>query len=124
LRQTLDVRSREAPRVVGVDCCPPVVAPDVTPDQAGALASLFKALADPHRVQIISLLANAEEPVCVCDFMPQLGLAQATVSFHLKKLLTAGLITREERGTWAHYSLDRGALDRLAGVFEPEGRTA
>jgi ArsR family transcriptional regulator, arsenate/arsenite/antimonite-responsive transcriptional repressor len=107
-----------------VDCCPPVVAPDVTPDQAGALASLFKALADPHRVQIISLLANAEEPVCVCDFMPQLGLAQATVSFHLKKLLTAGLITREERGTWAYYSLDRRALDRVAGVFEREGRTA
>jgi ArsR family transcriptional regulator len=107
-----------------VECCLPVVSPDVTRDQAMALSSLFKALADPHRVQIISLLANADGPVCVCDFMPLLGLAQPTVSFHLKKLLSVGLIRREERGTWSYYSLDRNALDRLAGVFEPEGRTA
>jgi ArsR family transcriptional regulator len=122
--RTVDLAVREAAAAADVDCCAPVVSPDMTPKQAGALASLFKALADPHRVRIISLLANADGPVCVCEFMPQLGLSQATVSFHLKKLLTAGLITREERGTWAYYSLDRGALDRLAGVFEPEGRTA
>jgi ArsR family transcriptional regulator, arsenate/arsenite/antimonite-responsive transcriptional repressor len=122
--RTVGLPVQEAAAVADVNCCAPVVSPDMTPNQAGALASLFKALADPHRVRIISLLANADGPVCVCEFMPQLGLAQATVSFHLKKLLTAGLITREERGTWAYYSLDRAALDRLAGVFEPEGRTA
>jgi ArsR family transcriptional regulator, arsenate/arsenite/antimonite-responsive transcriptional repressor len=50
--------------------------------------------------------------------MPHLGLSQATVSFHLKKLLAAGLLDREERGTWAFYSLQRDALDRLSTVFE------
>jgi ArsR family transcriptional regulator, arsenate/arsenite/antimonite-responsive transcriptional repressor len=95
-----------------------VAAPDITTDQAETLASIFKALADPHRVRIVNLLANAAEPVCVCDFMPQLGLSQGTVSFHLKKLLAVGLLDREERGTWAYYSLKRDGLDRLATVFD------
>src|SRR5437867_1198679 len=101
-----------------VACCTPVAAPDITRDQAATLAAVFKALADPHRVRIINLLANAAEPVCVCDFMPQLGLAQGTVSFHLKKLLDVGLLQREQRGTWAYYSLNREALDRFSTVFE------
>jgi ArsR family transcriptional regulator, arsenate/arsenite/antimonite-responsive transcriptional repressor len=101
-----------------VACCTPVVAPDITTDQAGTLASIFKALADPHRLRIVNLLANADEPVCVCEFMPQLGLSQGTVSFHLKKLLDVGLLEREQRGTWAYYSLRRDALDRLSTVFE------
>ena len=100
-----------------VACCTPVAAPDITGDQAQALAAVFKALADPNRVRIVNLLANASEPVCVCEFMPQLGLAQATVSFHLKKLLAVGLLEREQRGTWAYYSLRRDALERLADVF-------
>ena len=101
-----------------VACCTPVVAPDITPDQASTLASVFKALADPNRVRIVNLLANAPEPVCVCEFMPQLELSQGTVSFHLKKLLDVGLLDREQRGTWAYYSLKRDALERLAVVFE------
>ena len=101
-----------------VACCTPVAAPDITRGQAGTLAAVFKALADPHRVRIVNLLANAAEPVCVCDFMPQLGLAQGTVSFHLKKLLDVGLLERQQRGTWAYYSLKRDALDRLSTVFE------
>jgi len=101
-----------------VACCTPVAAPDITRGQAGTLAAIFKALADPHRVRIVNLLANAAEPVCVCDFVPQLGLAQGTVSFHLKKLLDVGLLEREQRGTWAYYSLERDALDRLATVFD------
>jgi ArsR family transcriptional regulator len=101
-----------------VACCKPVAAPDISPEQASTLASVFKALADPHRVRIVNLLANAAEPVCVCDFMPQLGLAQGTVSFHLKKLLDVGLLEREQRATWAYYSLKRNALERLATVFE------
>jgi ArsR family transcriptional regulator, arsenate/arsenite/antimonite-responsive transcriptional repressor len=103
------------------ECCRPVTASDITNGDAATLASLFKALGDPHRVRIVNLLANSEEPVCVCDFMPVLGLSQGTVSFHLKKLLGAGLVTREQRGTWAYYSLDRSALGRLAGVFASEG---
>ena len=98
-------------------CCAPVAAADISGEQAQALAAVFKALADPHRVRIVNLLANATEPVCVCEFVPQLGLAQGTVSFHLKKLLSAGLLQREQRGTWAYYSLRRDALDRMAAVF-------
>ena len=79
---------------------------------------MFKALADPHRVRIVNLLANSTEPVCVCDFMPPLGLAQGTVSFHLKKLLDVGLLEREQRGTWAYYSLRPDALARLSILFE------
>ena len=101
-----------------VACCTSVAAPHITPEQGATLAAVFKALADPHRVRIVNLLANAAEPVCVCDFMPKLGLAQGTVSFHLKKLLDVGLLEREQRGTWAYYSLNRGALDRLTTVFE------
>ena len=101
-----------------VVCCAPVATPDITTQQADALATIFKALADPHRVRIVNLLANADEPVCVCDFMPELGLSQGTVSFHLKKLLDAGLLEREQRGTWAYYSLNRDGLDRLAYVFD------
>lgn len=104
--------------LAAVACCSPVIDPDITQDQAETLASIFKALADPHRVRIVNLLANAAEPVCVCDFMPQLGLSQGTVSFHLKKLLDVGLLDRKERGTWAYYSLKREGLGRLAAVFE------
>ena len=99
-----------------VECCSPVAGPNITSEQAATLATVFKALADPSRVQIVNLLANAADPVCVCDFMPRLGLSQGTVSFHLKKLLDVGLLEREQRGTWAYYSLNREGLDRLADV--------
>ena len=100
-----------------VECCTPVAEPNITGDQSATLAKVFKALADPNRVLIVNLLANTPEAVCVCDFMPQLELSQGTVSFHLKKLLDVGLLEREQRGTWAYYSLNREALERLADVF-------
>jgi ArsR family transcriptional regulator, arsenate/arsenite/antimonite-responsive transcriptional repressor len=101
-------------------CCAPVASPGITTEQAQALATTFKALADPHRVQIVSMLASSDGPLCVCDFTPELGLAQPTVSFHLKKLTQAGLLEREQRGTWAYYSLDPGVLPRLSAVFSTE----
>jgi ArsR family transcriptional regulator, arsenate/arsenite/antimonite-responsive transcriptional repressor len=101
-----------------VACCAPVADPAITHEQAGSLASVFKALADPSRVRIVNMLATADAPVCVCEFTPELGLSQPTVSFHLKKLLDAGLLQREQRGTWAYYSLEPDALLRLSTVFE------
>ena len=101
-----------------VACCTPVADPGITDEQASTLAAVFKALADSSRVRIVNLLANAPEPVCVCDFMPALGLSQGTVSFHLKKLLAVGLLEREQRGTWAYYSLNRGGLEGLSNVFD------
>ena len=103
--------------VAPVERCLPVTAPGITDDQAATLATIFKVLGDPNRVRIVNLLANASEPVCVCEFMPQLGLSQGTVSFHLKKLLDVGLLEREQRATWAYYSLDRDGFERLADVF-------
>lgn len=89
---------------------------------AETTALVFKALADPHRVRIINLLATAGEPVCVCNMTPLLELSQPTVSFHLKKLVRSGLIDREQRGTWGYYSLNRKALKQLSGVFSTEVR--
>lgn len=119
--RTLVAEPTASPEASVVACCTPVTAPGISAEQAETLATLFKALADPHRVRIVNLLANAEEPVCVCEFMPQLGLSQPTVSFHLSKLRRVGLLEREQRGTWAYYSLNRAALGRLAEVFDIEG---
>jgi ArsR family transcriptional regulator len=90
-------------------------------EDAETTSRVFKALADPHRVRIVNLLANAPGPACVCDLTPELGLSQPTVSFHLKKLVQAGLLQREQRGVWAYYSVNQEALGRLAIVFDMEG---
>jgi ArsR family transcriptional regulator len=93
-------------------------------EDARTSAAVFKALSDPHRVRIVNLLASAADALCVCDLTPLLGLSQPTVSFHLKKLVQAGLLDREQRGVWAHYSLNRRALERLEIVFRlKEGAT-
>ena len=102
-------------------CCTPLGAPSLSADQARATAQLFKALADPHRVKFVNVLATSPDPVCVCEFTGPLGLTQPTVSHHLKKLVAAGLLEREQRGTWAYYSLDRDALRRLAAVADLQG---
>lgn len=99
-------------------CCAPLSAPTITEDEAHATAEVFKALSDPHRVRIINLLATAAEPVCVCDINAAIDLSQPTISFHLKKLAAAGLLTREKRGTWAYYSIDRAAMKRLGSVVQ------
>jgi ArsR family transcriptional regulator, arsenate/arsenite/antimonite-responsive transcriptional repressor len=104
-------------------CCAPLGAASLSDGQAEATARLFKALADPHRVKIVNLLATSPDPVCVCDLTGPLGRSQPTVSHHLKKLVQAGLLAREQRGTWAYYSLDRDALGRLAAATDLHGGT-
>ena len=99
-------------------CCAPLAGPTITEDEAQATAELFKALSDPHRVKIVNLLAAASEPVCVCDINAQVELSQPTISFHLKKLAAAGLLKREQRGTWAYYSLDDTAMEKLSSVVQ------
>ena len=96
-----------------IDCCSPLVRPTLTPAQAAELEQLFKALADRHRVQIVNLLGSSDDAVCVCKLMPVLGLAQPTVSYHLKLLVDAGLLERERRGRFSYYRLAVGVLDRL-----------
>ncbi|MGH3442283.1 MAG: ArsR/SmtB family transcription factor [Nitriliruptorales bacterium] len=99
-----------------VACCRPLAAPTLSDEEADATAALFKALADPARVRIVNLLATSDDSVCVCDFIEPLGLAQPTVSHHLRKLARAGLVEREQRGKRAYFSLRPDALARLAEV--------
>jgi ArsR family transcriptional regulator len=101
-----------------ISCCAPLANPVLSDEQAEATAALFRSLADPARVRIVNLLASSEEAVCVCELTPALGLSQPTVSHHLKKLTSAGLLEREERGKWAYYSLSGEALSRLASLVE------
>ena len=111
-----------APDQAPVACCSPLAAPALTNDEAEATATLFKALGDPHRVRIVNLLANSDEPVCLCELTPHLGLSQPTMSFHLKKLVSSGLVDREQRGTWAYFSINPDAMKTLTGVVEMKGR--
>ena len=104
-----------------VACCAPLAAEMLDEEQAEATAELFKALADPARVRIVNALAQSDEPVCACEFEPALGLAQSTVSHHLKKLTDAGLLEREQRGKWAFFSLRPEAVERLAVVADLNG---
>jgi len=99
-----------------VDCCSPLVQPTLTRAEAVELERLFKAIADRHRVRILNLLASSDEAVCVCAIVPALGLAQPTVSYHLKLLVDAGLLERERRGRFSFYSTAPGALSRLGGL--------
>ena len=105
-----------APDQMPVACCSPLTAPRIDDTSVQATATLFKALGDPHRVRIVNLLANQDGAVCVCDITAHLGLSQSTVSFHLKKLVNAGLLTRDQRGTWAYYSIDPKAMATLREV--------
>jgi len=99
-------------------CCATLAAPAISDDEADATAELFRALADPARVKIVNQLANASGPVCACEIVPALGLAQPTVSHHLKKLTDAGLLEREQRGKWAYFSLNPDAVRTLASVVD------
>jgi len=99
-------------------CCAPLDSSGLSDAEAAALAALFKALSDPTRVRILNLLANSKLAVCVCDINLSFDLSQPTMSHHLKKLVDAGLLHRESRGTWAYFSVDRQALARLGEVAQ------
>jgi ArsR family transcriptional regulator len=109
------------PTLPVIECCRPLDAPSLSAEEAEATARLFKALGDPARVRILNLLATTDQPVCVCELVPALGLSQPTVSHHLKKLTAAGLLEREQRGVWAYFSINPVAADRLHGLAELKG---
>lgn len=100
-------------------CCSPVTGGVMTAEQAAALASRFKAIGDPTRLRLLSLVAAHDGgEACVCDLNEPLELSQPTVSHHLKILVEAGLLTRTKRGTWSYYALIPGALPALAGTLQ------
>jgi ArsR family transcriptional regulator, arsenate/arsenite/antimonite-responsive transcriptional repressor len=105
-----------------ITCCAPLAAPVLSLEEATATASLFAALGNPARVRLVNLLAASDEPICFCNLAEPVGLAAATVSEHLKKLVDAGLVLREERGKWAYYSIDQEAFERVAALADlPKG---
>ena len=86
-------------------CCQPVARP-LADSHADELATVYRALGDPTRVQIIHILAAAADPVCVCDFTAAFDLGQPTISHHLARLREAGIVTSFKRGIWAFYQLN------------------
>ena len=101
-----------------VMCCAPLAEGDLSNDEAEGAAALFKALSDPNRVLILNRLMGRDEAVCQCELNEGLDLSQPTVSFHLKKLVNAGLLKREQRGTWAYFSVIPEAVDQLSVLFK------
>jgi ArsR family transcriptional regulator len=104
-----------------IACCAPLAAPTLSEEEASATARLFGALGEPARVRILNLLAATGEPVCVCELIEPLGLAQATVSHHLKRLTDVGLLDREARGKWAYFSINAKAMTLLASLLDLNG---
>jgi ArsR family transcriptional regulator, arsenate/arsenite/antimonite-responsive transcriptional repressor len=101
--------------------CPPLSSDLLADEDVHAVAELFRALADPARVRILNVLATCGEPVCICNLVDPLDLSQPTVSHHMKKLVDAGLVEREQRGKWAYFTLNDEAVERLAAVADLKG---
>ena len=99
-------------------CCIPRVADALSADEAEDVARVFKALGDPTRVRLLSLIAtSAGGEACICDLIEPVGLTQGTVSHHMKLLADAGLVTREQRGRWAYFRIVAPALEAAADAL-------
>jgi ArsR family transcriptional regulator len=98
-----------------VVCCAPLTGEVIDAEHAEQLAGKFKALADPTRVRLLSLIAaHPSGEACICDLIDPVGLSQPTVSHHMKQLADAGLVTRKQRGKWAYFRIVKDSLISLA----------
>ena len=100
-------------------CCAPLAAGVMSPESALQVALRLKALADPVRVQLLSLVLSEENGCCTCDLAPAVGLTEATVSHHLKQLREAGLVEGTRKGTNVYYRPEADALLALCRVIDP-----
>lgn len=101
-----------------VACCSPLMKEPLSAEQSGRIAPLLKALADPVRLRLLSLVAShAEHEACVCDLNDAFDLSQPTISHHLKILHEVGLLDRSKRGVWVYYSIKNQALSDLAALL-------
>jgi len=111
-----------APDVV-LACCTPLSREPMNTVQAAQVSSLLKALADPVRLRLLSLVLSHEDAeACVCDLLPAFDLSQPTISHHLKVLHESGLLDREKRGTWVFYRARPEAIDAIRTLFATGGR--
>jgi ArsR family transcriptional regulator len=101
-----------------VACCSPLLREPLSRDQATQIAPLLKALADPVRLRLLSLVASyAEQEACVCDLNDAFDLSQPTISHHLKVLHEVGLLDRSKRGVWVYYGVRAEALSALGTLL-------
>lgn len=102
------------------ECCPTLAGDALTSAEAESIARIFKALGDPTRVRLLSLIAASRDgEACICDLTEPVGLSQPTVSHHMKVLVDAGLATREQRGRWAYFRAVTDVLDHAASRLRP-----
>ena len=101
-----------------VACCSPLTSSPLTSEQAERIAPLLKAIADPVRLRLLSLVAaHQDREACVCELQDAFDLSQPTISHHLKVLHEAGLLDRSKRATWVYYSVRSDALEDLAALI-------
>ncbi|MCA1982308.1 MAG: metalloregulator ArsR/SmtB family transcription factor [Nocardioides sp.] len=111
-------KSWELTAVEAVACCSPLLAEPMSAETAERISPLLKALADPVRLRLLSLVAAHESgEACVCDLNEAFDLSQPTISHHLKVLHEAGLLDRSKRGTWVYYAVRREALADVAALL-------
>jgi ArsR family transcriptional regulator len=105
-------------------CCSPLLSEHLKPDEAVQMATLFRVLGEPARLQLLNLIASQPTgEACVCQLTEPLGLSQPTVSHHLKVMYEAGLLQKERRGTWIYYRIVPDRLESLRNAFAiPERR--
>ncbi|MFI7023174.1 ArsR/SmtB family transcription factor [Micromonospora sp. NPDC049903] len=118
--------SKQAVPVVdlnAVACCAPIAARPMDDDQAAVVAPMFKALGDPVRLRLMSMIASVPE-ICVCDLTPAFDLSGPTISHHLRVLRDAGLVDSERRGTWVWYRVRPEAFRQLGALLDIPTATA
>jgi ArsR family transcriptional regulator, arsenate/arsenite/antimonite-responsive transcriptional repressor len=119
---TISVDARPGLPLLADECCTPIVREPLTAQQAADLAFILRALADPTRLRLVSIVAAHDGgEACVCDLTDPVGLTQPTISHHLKILVDAGIFSRDKRGKWAYYALVPGALDAVSAVMSTVG---
>ena len=101
-------------------CCTPILTDTISEPDAADLAVVLKALADPVRLRLVSIVASAGE-ACACDLTEPTGRSQATVSHHLGQLVKAGILEREQRGKWAWFRIDRTRLESVCAALVAPG---
>jgi ArsR family transcriptional regulator, arsenate/arsenite/antimonite-responsive transcriptional repressor len=107
----------------GAECCQPLACEPLSPGGAEEMAALFKAVADPLRLRLLSLIACHEGgESCVCDLTGEFEVTAPSISYHLKILREAGLISSERRGTWVYYRVEPEAMARMSAVLAPPSR--
>jgi ArsR family transcriptional regulator len=125
IREVLNQRLLPVVTAEGQECCAPLACEPISPADADELAALFKAAADPMRLRLLSLIACHDGgESCVCDLLGEFDVTAPSVSYHLRLLREAGLISAERRGTWVYYRVNPGVMARMSAVLAPPAQVA